>query len=172
MQGSSAVFQTQKWQLCVFTFIPVLCQHLFPDGTAQTAEAHVWTHKTDRHNRDAGKSFQCRLVQWVIISSSKFDPDSQLLVFQQLCLVLTLCAVFWVSRRCRIWNYFHPFLQVLWLKWVFSFIFSGAKKAWLSSSVFCSFWLWPGKCDWNPFSWHLSDCPYRMLTCLSLTSTS
>lgn len=46
------------------------------------------------------------LAQWLGTSLSVCltFKGLKLWLFQQLCLVLTLCAVFWVSRQYRIWN--------------------------------------------------------------------
>lgn len=103
----SACFPDRAVKLFVFTWgvTSVLCQHLFPNGTPQTAEAHVWTHKTDRHHCYAGKSFYSwlrlagwlvgwlGLVQWVVISLSVCLTFKPVIIPTALPCLNTLCCV-------------------------------------------------------------------------------
>lgn len=53
---------------------------------------------------------------------------------RQLCLVLTLCAVFWVSRWGRIWISLSFFFEVVMAEW-FCFLFQWGKKG--LAIIFC-----------------------------------
>ncbi len=74
-------------------------------------------------------------------------------LFPQLFLVLTLCAVFWVSflhnsllhNIADIWLTVHLRKCTLFIFYFSLLPCSGAKRVWRSSSAFCNFWLWHGK---------------------------
>lgn len=71
-------------------------------------------------------------------------------LFPQLFLVLTLCAVFWVSFLhnrfiADIWLTVHLRKCTLFIFYFSLLPCSGAKRVWRSSSAFCNFWLWHGK---------------------------
>lgn len=86
------------------------------------------------------------------------------LFFQQLCLVLTLCAVFWVSRNCRIWNNVCPFFKVGVGRMVLFFSFSVGQKIPGYHILYFTVFGYDLVSDCSSSSWHLTDCPYRILS--------